>query len=633
MKFLCPSCKAKYQIADEKVIGRTVKMKCRQCGHVIEINEAVMAQSTAPPPQVAAEAPKAIPHDESNLSNQAASKGKPPPKPTRSATPPTGIAAVSASSVPKPTASRPFVPKPSVPSTLGARTGSSGTLSATRPLTAPLPDKPRPSAVPAPRPAPVRPAPTAKSGQLVSRPLGGPHAGRPLEAATDARVEGHLDSSTRESAPPSSRRALSPMPVEARVASSPTGGASSGPSVGRLPGVPEKVVSSLGAGAARPAATQQDPLAGAFTKAVAASTEPAESTDHPLAGDEWYVGVHDQPIGPIRLAEIRDRAAKGEITPECLVWRDGFEDWKPLTAFPELIAVVEEGVASYRSLRPPPPSSPSAAASEPTSSVADQSKPVQIPSGAPRPSHSAVDDELLVAAAGLSKPKIPISAWLAVLMALALGVTIGLVVIKPDPPKQIIKYVEVPVAPKQVSGEAPPPAPAAEGENGVLGGEAAQAGDKRPGTIARKTNGNGVAETPSPAPSSEVTQGLKGLQGLQGLGAPRTGPASEVGASAARQQLDSATLSRTVSRYTASVKRSCWQPALDTRAPDAATSARISANIVVASSGKVQSVTVSPDPKGYHGLSSCIQSRVRNWEFPPAGGSTEFNVPFVFAAQ
>ena len=31
MKFLCPSCKTKYQIADEKVVGRTLKMDCRKC--------------------------------------------------------------------------------------------------------------------------------------------------------------------------------------------------------------------------------------------------------------------------------------------------------------------------------------------------------------------------------------------------------------------------------------------------------------------------------------------------------------------------------------------------------------------------------------------------------------------------
>src|SRR5262249_15320534 len=51
MKFLCDNCKAKYQIADEKVAGKTVRMKCRKCGHQIEVRAAVTetSVSTAPP--------------------------------------------------------------------------------------------------------------------------------------------------------------------------------------------------------------------------------------------------------------------------------------------------------------------------------------------------------------------------------------------------------------------------------------------------------------------------------------------------------------------------------------------------------------------------------------------------------
>ncbi|MEO0323732.1 MAG: GYF domain-containing protein [Myxococcota bacterium] len=35
MKFLCEHCKAKYQIPDEKIAGRTLRMKCRKCGNGI----------------------------------------------------------------------------------------------------------------------------------------------------------------------------------------------------------------------------------------------------------------------------------------------------------------------------------------------------------------------------------------------------------------------------------------------------------------------------------------------------------------------------------------------------------------------------------------------------------------------
>ena len=37
MRFNGQNCAAKYQIADEKVAGKTVRMKCRKCGEVIQV--------------------------------------------------------------------------------------------------------------------------------------------------------------------------------------------------------------------------------------------------------------------------------------------------------------------------------------------------------------------------------------------------------------------------------------------------------------------------------------------------------------------------------------------------------------------------------------------------------------------
>ncbi|QQR90076.1 MAG: zinc-ribbon domain-containing protein [Myxococcales bacterium] len=49
MKFLCNHCKAKYQISDDRVAGRTLRMKCRKCGHDIIIRGA-FAPSSHPAP-------------------------------------------------------------------------------------------------------------------------------------------------------------------------------------------------------------------------------------------------------------------------------------------------------------------------------------------------------------------------------------------------------------------------------------------------------------------------------------------------------------------------------------------------------------------------------------------------------
>ena len=48
MKFLCDNCKAKYQIPDERVAGKIVRMKCRKCGHQIEVRADVMRPSQPP---------------------------------------------------------------------------------------------------------------------------------------------------------------------------------------------------------------------------------------------------------------------------------------------------------------------------------------------------------------------------------------------------------------------------------------------------------------------------------------------------------------------------------------------------------------------------------------------------------
>ena len=54
MKFLCEHCKAKYQVADDKVAGKTVRMKCRKCGHPIEVRATTSDVTVVPPPAPAA---------------------------------------------------------------------------------------------------------------------------------------------------------------------------------------------------------------------------------------------------------------------------------------------------------------------------------------------------------------------------------------------------------------------------------------------------------------------------------------------------------------------------------------------------------------------------------------------------
>ena len=143
----------------------------------------------------------------------------------------------------------------------------------------------------------------------------------------------------------------------------------------------------------------------------------------------------------------------------------------------------------------------------------------------------------------------------------------------------------------------------------------------------------GVRPVTKPEGESKLTGELKNLgSGSTPTEGPRAAPAA-ADAPPPGSELGAGQLQSTVARYTGGVKRSCWQPALDTRDKDAPTSARVNVTITVAPSGSVQDVSTSGDPRGYPGLASCIAGRVRGWQFPAAAASTTLNVPFVFAAQ
>ena len=97
--------------------------------------------------------------------------------------------------------------------------------------------------------------------------------------------------------------------------------------------------------------------------------------------------------------------------------------------------------------------------------------------------------------------------------------------------------------------------------------------------------------------------------------------------------LSSIELRNVVSQYAPSIKQTCWQPALDSRTPDAPTTARVSVTIQIRPNGDVASVTSSGEAVGYSGLATCIKNRVRTWKFPRASGSSVVNVPFIFTVN
>ena len=537
LKFLCENCRAKYQIADEKIAGRTVRMKCRKCGNLIEVEASVTETSTA------AKAPHA-----------------PTPKP------------------------------------LGAAGG------------------------PPPRPS-------------VSAPRGA--AGR--------------GPSTAEAAP-----------------SGPVVMASSGEaSVGGLAGAFSKAVSS----------SRERPSAASAAFAVLSSSSPST--------EEWYVGINGVPVGPVRLGELRRKAAAGAVGQESLVWREGFEEWVPLRTFPELLAMVKEAVATGRaSLTPtPPPTSravggaqrampgvpaprpptprPGAAAAARSNVVALSSRrataeklegladedvvlefegsvppPADVQAATPFGDASAQPLSLpppsieALRLAGVSPPlvrRIPLGVVVAVLGSVLVGLSIMVLLEQRRSSGVQIVSVPIPVAPLTA-----PTAAAGAGE----GPGVTTIGPIEIGAATSQKGGAGAARATAKAPDTPAAPGAAPVNtSLTGLGGLVGGPTVPGGGSSSSGggQLAAVDVERVVQSHRAFVKRQCWETALAAKPANAPPSARVVVSLTVGSDGRVQSATASGGD-AYPGLGSCVQGQVKNWTFPRSDGAT-VSVPFVFAAQ
>jgi hypothetical protein len=350
-------------------------------------------------------------------------------------------------------------------------------------------------------------------------------------------------------------------------------------------------------------------LAGYFKQSLASESEEAIAPSTEIL-DEWFVGLNNAPLGPLTLDELKSRIVTGEVSAATLAWKEGFEEWQPIKAFPEFAVLLSEAPTSVQA--------PVVAAAP---VIEEAHRVVQIDAVSERMSWIAPKQP----------SKLPRFVFLGV-AALLVG-TIGFVVGKENP-KPVIKYVEVPVnAPAQaVPAAIAPTAEKPVAEVDVVADTAGQAPTQPTQPQSKGGTSSAEVKPEEPKPQAPTSGGL--LSGLSGLQGGPAGPQASRGeVASAGNQLDADSVQRTVQRYQQSVRRSCWQPALDNRTQDAPSGARVLVTITVAGSGEVQNVSSDGDPKGYPGLARCIESKVRQWRFPQSGGTTTVKVPFVFAAQ
>ncbi len=543
MKFLCEQCKAKYQIADEKAAGKTVRMKCRKCGYLIEVRAAATEGSS--------------------------SASQPP--------------------------------------------GASGS-------------NPPPAARPSQKPSPPRAAPLATS--LAS----------------------------------------------ARSPAKPAG-----------------------------------PLASALKSALQRDEEvsaPVDMSDL-SPSDEWYVAINGVPVGPIRIGEVRRKAAIGAVTDESLCWQEGLDEWRPLRSFPELAALVREAFTSGRSsLTPQPPpdgraslpppgrasirpaapvgTAPRAPAPRPpaasppppaprsnvvpfTSRLATAEKLAEPPddltrpftgpaitpgpalepsvqrdpfAAPPRPNPAPMAPGYSYAAGHApftSSPSMPPGSlsfgvpakkgppWMAIAMvaaATAFGITAAVAVfLRPQPPPTPV-VVQVPGSPTTVAAAATNVAP--------TGTSTTDTPD--PGTPTAATGPKAVAmaaapkaTTSAPAPAGHGPLDLHGLTGTTIAPVDEPGGGGGEAPKAPGQCISEGQVQQVIGLHSVGLRRACWE-----RSTAAKTTANVTVSLTIGADGTAQGVSASGDEPS---VASCIASDVRNWHFPAMGCSQRTAIPFHFVRQ
>lgn len=572
MKFLCDNCKAKYQIADEKVAGKTVRMKCRKCGHQIEVRAAVTETSVSTAP------PKA------------------------------------------------------------------------------------PSDAPAARPG--------------------------------VQTRGNLATSLAGQKP------RAPVPPQAAM-TQPMGGAAG---TGALAGAFQRTV-------------QDGPASG-----PAPNTTPAER--ELSVTDEWYVAINGVPVGPVRISELRRKAAAGAVTEDSLCWQEGLEEWRPVRTVPDLAALVREAAQGNRpSLTAPAPGDQQRASSPPRAPQRPAAPPARTPEPpraseppAPRPfqapapqrsnvvplrpaAQSSGDDMFgslgggggaaaafapqltpqptaspfaqpqgqpqpqmqsapvpiadpfalpppatapLAAPLGSSPTALPATAsgaiapiypsvppparrqgpplwfWLVALFVVGFGgVAAYALFLRPVPPPPAPVVIQMPATNTAPTGDIPPPSTA---------DTAPAATTSATGTkIATGPAKAGTGPAPAPTEKKGATD-ISGLLGGGGAGGPGVGGGGPGPSGAGGGTLDQASVERTVAAHRTGVKRTCWERGGN----DQKSSVNVTVSATVGPDGSVTNTSSSGDDPQ---VAKCIENNVRGWKFGASGSTTTINIPFKFVRQ
>lgn len=599
MKFLCDNCKAKYQIADEKVSGRTVRMKCRKCSHLIEIRASVTETSVAlsSPASVPATANPAVGEGTMQVSLDALAAPRPA---TRTA--PVGGARAPAAAAPRPGATAPraaVTPAPKADTPSGS-VGLAGSFSES------LKSEPAPAF----EESPTHALDMAGGGLTEEWYVGinGVPVGPVRLTEFRAKIQsGAVNGESlvwrdgfEEWLP------LRNFPELVEVLKAATQAAESAPgSFGR---------SNSGA---RPlSAIASSALRSKSTAGMAAVTSASSLAPSPQASSGAGATARSNVIafGKGATAEKLDfEQAQPQADPFAapvavpVVAPDPFAS--PLAPAPSPAAAPDPFGAGA-----PFASAPVAANFAPMSAPISASATVAPPSEQPR------------------RGGIPLAGWFAIAAALGLGVVGGSVLSAKDPPPPTVQIVTV----SAVAPAAPVPTDTAVArpDTSVVPSASVAAvgtGPKMAGVVPKA--GATPEKTAEPAtPQVGAVPAVGGVPAIGGVGGPSPGPGGPNPGGGGGEKLTSEQISSVVNGGRNALKRACWEPALGARAANGPSTAKVSVAMTIGPDGRVQSANASGGD-GFPTLASCIGGRVRSWVFPQSGTTTQTTPVFNFVAQ
>lgn len=622
MKFLCPNCKQKYQISDEKIRGRTLKMNCRRCSHAIVIRGDQLAaepRRAAIPaagkgPASAAASPKPRPRASQGSRPQATAA------PPSSRPPAAELWHIAINDVPVGPMKRDEVAQKIAS---GAANGRSlcwrEGFDDWRPLEevpelAPLLRRPH-----SPPPMPAR-----------SLPRGTPEAPRPVRPPTQRALPSR---SKPDAARPTAGADAAPLAARLGGAAAPT---LDDVTDAHTEDEPTRVGSSLDLRRLeeeeRRIAEEERRLE--EEKRKEARTHTPTPASEPEAEKQSAPDSPDSPDSPDERAEAHARTTKEPPLTASLAGED--EAFDPF--------------ASDRASTPAPPD--------------DEAEPSGASEPAPTPAETA-EPAALAASASFAAPAperrrgLPFGAWVLLAGAMTFGATLAVMVgikLFDESPTPVVTATGTEPATADTRPMADPELVlpdsegAAEKDDETLavedeGGNAAEqtapvkaqtksSGATRPAASTRtpekaaSTNSGSTPRQLTAAEEARLRQFEDDGAGAAPIAASKRNSVLAQDSRGGGGELTSKQVRSVVNRERAMVQR-CYETA--TRAAGQAPSLRIDVDIVVGGSGTVTSATARGP--GFGSLNDCIERTVRRWRFPAAGGTSRLSVPFVFQGQ